>query len=128
MGWENFSWSQHSRKGAEYEVKGKTLIIHMKEDLDHHNAVPIREQADKRILSGNIRNVVFDFSNVRFMDSSGIGVVLGRYKRLRLLGGGRVAVADVNCSVDRIFSMAGMYQLIEKYNCYMDAVNRFSSL
>lgn len=109
-------------ESADFEVNDKTLIIHMKEDFDHHNAIYIREYADKKLLSSNIRNVIFDFSKVQFMDSSGIGVILGRYKRLRLMGSGKVAVTGVSSSVNRILSMSGLYSVVEKYQNLTDAI------
>lgn len=113
--------SGDSSESAEFEIKDRTLIIHMKEDLDHHNALFIREHADKRLVTKNILNVIFDFSKVTFMDSSGIGVILGRYKKLRLLGNGKLAVVGVNQSVDRILTMSGLYSVVDNYKDISDA-------
>ena len=100
---------------AKYEIAGKTLIIRLQEDLDHHSAREIREAADEFIYHNNVRYLVFDFSQVEFMDSSGIGVIMGRYKQIIFLGG-RVAVARVRPQVDRIFRISGLYKILEKYD------------
>ena len=52
-------------------------IVKLGEDLDHHNSLHIREQADKIIMNKNIKYIIFDFSGTDFMDSSGIGLLWG---------------------------------------------------
>lgn len=109
-----FAMGQEDNVSVEFEICDRTLVIHMKEDLDHHNAIFIREQADKRLVTKNVQNVIFDFSQVTFMDSSGIGVILGRYKKMRLLGNGRLFVTGVCDSVNRILTISGLYSIVEK--------------
>lgn len=109
-------WLETEEKGlAEMEVINRVLVIHLNEDLDHHNAIWIREEADKRIERENVKHVVFDFEHVNFMDSSGIGVIMGRYKKVIFIGG-RAAVVNVSGSVDRILNFSGLYKIIEKYD------------
>lgn len=100
-------------KSERFEVDGKTMIIRLGEDLDHHNAVYIREMADSYIEKYPIERVIFDFSGVKFMDSSGIGVIMGRYKQMNYVGG-MVCVCGIGKSVDRIFQMSGLYKLVTK--------------
>lgn len=116
------SWLVTEKKGlTDMEVQNRALIIHIKEDLDHHNALWIREEADRRIERENIKHVIFDFEDVNFMDSSGIGVIMGRYKKVIFLGG-KAAVANVSSSVDRILSFTGLYKIIEKYDSVQEAL------
>lgn len=117
-----FISGHESNEGVEFEIKERTLIIYMKEDLDHHNAIYIREQADKKLVNKNIQNVIFDFSHVTFMDSSGIGVILGRYKKLRMLGSGKLMVTGVSDCVNRILTISGLYSIIEKYKDIKEAI------
>lgn len=98
-----------------FEVDGSTMIIHLKEDLDHHNAEYIREMADCYVEKYPINRIVFDFSGVEFMDSSGIGVIMGRYKQMSYVNG-TVYVCDVGKNVDRIFQMSGLYKLVKQLN------------
>lgn len=120
---DSIRWTigRKSTESAEFEIKDRTLIIHMKEDLDHHNALYIREYADKKMVTKNVQNIIFDFSQVNFMDSSGIGVILGRYKKLRLLGSGRVVVTGVCSCVNRILTMSGLYGIVDQYPDITDA-------
>ena len=106
---------------TQFEIKGRTLLIRLKEDLDHHNAVYIRETADRFMEQHPIQNVVFDFSGVEFMDSSGIGVVMGRYKQVSYVGG-TVKVAGIGKNVDRIFQMSGLYKLVERFDTIEQAM------
>lgn len=79
----------------EFKVAGTCLIIQVPQELDHHNAAIIREKADRIIERQNIKDVVFDFAETSFMDSSGIGVIMGRYKTIKFLGGTVSAVREI---------------------------------
>lgn len=109
---------------ADFEVMNQCLIIKLLEELDHHNAIPIREQSDKIISKQFIKDIIFDFSGTDFMDSSGIGVIMGRYKKV-IFTGGKVAVTGVSKSVDRIFRLSGLYKIIHKFDTIDEAVKRF---
>ena len=102
-------------KTERFEVTGNTMVIHLKEDLDHHNAVYIREMADGYVEKYPIDRIIFDFSGVEFMDSSGIGVIMGRYKQMSYVGGS-VYVYGIGKNVDRIFQMSGLYKLVKQLN------------
>ena len=102
-----------------FEVKDDCLKITMPEEMDHHKAEQIREGADEYLLLGKVQHVVFDFSRTRFMDSSGIGMVMGRYRKMSYLGG-QTYVTGIGESVDRIFSMSGLYRIIPKYQERME--------
>lgn len=65
-----------------YEIQGDSLIIYIKDELDHHAVTYLRETSDRLIEAGNVKNIVFDFKDVSFMDSSGIGLIMGRYKKV----------------------------------------------
>ncbi|WP_066715334.1 anti-sigma F factor antagonist [Clostridium sp. Marseille-P299] len=106
---------------ADFELRNRTLIIHLKEDLDHHNAIWIREQADKILEQRNALNIIFDFKKVSFMDSSGIGVIMGRYKRVIFIGG-KVAVVGVSDSVNRILMLSGLYKIMAHYKDIEEAM------
>ncbi|HPU63472.1 MAG TPA: anti-sigma factor antagonist, partial [Mobilitalea sp.] len=92
------------KEGTTYEIYQRCLIIRLNDELDHHNAVKIREQSDKLIDRNHIKHIIFDFSGTDFMDSAGIGVIMGRYKKLVFLGG-KIAVANVSSAIDRIMRL-----------------------
>lgn len=102
-------------KGTTYDVRGRCLIIRLQEELDHHNAIRIKDTADRLIDRNNIKHIIFDFTGAGFMDSAGIGVIMGRYRKVIFIGG-KTAVANVNSTIDRIFRISGLYKIIEKYD------------
>lgn len=93
------------------ERKGTSLLIHVPEELDHHTAEEIRTEADFLLKTEEIRKLVFDFGNTAFCDSSGIGMLMGRYKMMRALGG-EVQAVHVNENVYRILKMSGVTRLM----------------
>jgi len=107
--------------GFHYELYKNCLVIYVTQDLDHHAVLSLRERSDKLIEAGDVKHVIFDFKDVGFMDSSGIGLLMGRYKKVMFLGG-RAAVTSVGKAVDRIFKISGLYKIIEKYDTPVDAI------
>ncbi len=97
------------------------LIVTLGGELDHNSAEEVRVKVDERIDRDNIEKVILNFLGVTFMDSSGIGAVLGRYKKLSNKGG-VLCIAEANKNVDRIFELAGLYKLIKNYNTVDEAV------
>lgn len=98
-------------KEANYQIEKETVKIILPEELDHSNAIEIRTQIDKNIYLGLAKNVEFDFSKTKFMDSSGIGMIMGRYKLVKPLGG-KVILTGETGNVERIIKMSGLYKLI----------------
>lgn len=107
----------------EYYVKSKTLVIKVGNELDHHVADQIKKKTEEFICKQNIRYLVFDFSRTGFMDSSGIGILMGRYKVMQEIGGG-VSVACVNKGLWRMFQISGIYKIIEKFDDVNAAVRQ----
>lgn len=110
-------------QAAEYEVRGNVLVIRLKNDLDHHTALTVRETADTLLARSQAKHILFDFTGVDFMDSSGIGVIMGRYRRV-IFQGGRVGVMGVGENVDRIFTFSGLYKIVERYETVEEAFVR----
>lgn len=93
-------------------VDRTVLRIRLPRELDHHNAEAVRRQADRMLERFMILRLVFDFQDTEFMDSSGIGVIMGRYKNIHFLGG-TMALEHVNPRMERMLRMAGVYRLME---------------
>ena len=104
--------------------KGTTLIISIIGELDHHSADYIRQKVDGEIIKSSTRNIIFDLSKLSFMDSSGIGVIMGRYKNIQRLNG-NAAIIRPNTQIDRIIEMSGMYKIMRKYQDISEAVGSF---
>ena len=97
---------------TEYKKEDNVLILKVREELDHHTVEKIRRKADYEIERYMPRKVIFDFNNVTFMDSAGIGLILGRYKNISILGG-KLEVVNVSSQVIKILDMSGLSRLIE---------------
>lgn len=96
---------------SKYIQEDKLLILKITEEIDHHTTQDIRRKADNEITRYMPRKVVFDFDSVTFMDSAGIGLIIGRYKFANMLGG-KLEVANLTQNVKKIFEMSGILKLI----------------
>lgn len=94
------------------EQNGCTLSCYLSGEIDHHSAEEMRKKIDTRILAGSVSVLVLDFSAVSFMDSSGIGLILGRNKLVSALGG-RAVVQGAPHSITRMLALAGISKIIE---------------
>lgn len=103
------------------EVKKKVIIVKLKGELDHHTADEVRKMAEECINEKGYINVVFDFSELDFMDSSGIGLLVGRYKLLAPIGG-KVCVVTNGGNIERIIKMSGIEKLIGLFNSTESAI------
>ncbi len=88
------------------------LCIRMPQEVDHHGAAGIRERADRLLLDERVKNIVFDFEGTTFMDSSGLGIIIGRYRKISCFGG-KVYAVNVNERISRILKTSGMTAIIE---------------
>ncbi|MBQ6950553.1 MAG: anti-sigma F factor antagonist [Clostridia bacterium] len=93
------------------KAKG-TVTVYLEGELDHFSAQQIRRIMDHAIEESSIKSMILDMENMTFMDSSGIGVILGRYKQLRQRGG-KMMVRKMNRQVEKVFRLSGMDQLID---------------
>ena len=96
---------------TKFYEKDKLLIFKISEEIDDYTVRKIRRRADYEIERYMPKRVVFDFDSVTFMDSAGIGLIIGRYKFANMLGG-TLEVANLTNSVKKIFEMSGILKLI----------------
>jgi stage II sporulation protein AA (anti-sigma F factor antagonist) len=93
------------------EVKNDVLCVRLSGELDHHSADELREKATSAIESYGIRHIVLNLEQLSFMDSSGLGVILGRYKQIKQLHG-EMVVCAISPAVQRLFDMSGLFKII----------------
>lgn len=96
----------------DFQVIDNCLMIRLPEEIDHHKSSYICEKADSFILREEVENVVFDFEDTRFMDSSGIGIIMGRYKKI-ICFGGKVYAIHADSQIRRVLCVSGLNKLIE---------------
>lgn len=99
-------------QGEFFQVKGSILTIKVPAELDHHLAEEIRRQAEVIQNEHNIRQIDFDFGQTTFMDSSGIGLVMGRFREIQLTGG-TVRALHANERVRKILKISGVSRVIK---------------
>ncbi|RXZ77924.1 anti-sigma F factor antagonist [Paenibacillaceae bacterium] len=87
------------------------LIVRLQGELDHHTADAVRHKMEDAIIHGTSDHVILSLKELLFMDSSGLGVILGRYKLLKARGG-KMIVCDVNPSVYRLLEMSGLFKIL----------------
>lgn len=89
----------------------ENLYISLDGEIDHHESAKIRDDLDELIFEERPRELIFDFSKIRFMDSSGLGLVLGRYRILKELGG-NVKIIGASEQIEKIFKMSGIDKIV----------------
>ncbi len=103
-------------------IKKEVLIVSLSGELDHHTAKKVKDLSEEAIKNKGVKNLVFDFTDLSFMDSSGIGVVIGRYKLITSLGG-RVAIVNSSATIDRLLTMSGIKKIITVHSSLICAIN-----
>lgn len=101
---------------VKYNNEDKLLVLELTEEIDHHTTEKIRRRADYEIQRHMPRKTILDFNGVSFMDSAGIGMVIGRYKMVSMLGG-RVAMVNVKPNIKKVFEMSGILKIIPIEEC-----------
>jgi stage II sporulation protein AA (anti-sigma F factor antagonist) len=89
----------------------RTLVVRLNGELDHHTAETVKQKMEEAILRGDVNHVVLSLKQLSFMDSSGIGVILGRYKLITARGG-KMVVCDVSPAVYRLLEMSGLFKIL----------------
>ena len=82
-------------------------------ELDHHTADQVKIKLDEVIKKHKNANLILDLKNLSFMDSSGLGVILGRYKKLKLYGNS-MYIKNANRQIEKVFNVSGIYNIIKK--------------
>jgi len=104
------------------ERKRDILIVGLEGELDHHHAVEIRNSLDKLLADTSIRHLILNLRNLHFMDSSGIGIFMGRYKTISKRGG-QVCITNINSQLAKILEVSGLYSILKVYATVEHAVD-----
>ena len=96
------------------EKHKNNLVVQFKGELDHHTTESVREKIDQQYFDQKIKNIILDLRGLTFMDSSGIGLIMGRYRNC-IDKNGLVAIVSDNAYVDKILRMSGLLKIINVY-------------
>ncbi|MBQ8349107.1 MAG: STAS domain-containing protein [Ruminococcus sp.] len=89
-----------------------SAIAKLSGEIDHHNAKELRNQLDKFIISAQPPELVMDFKNITFMDSSGIGLIMGRSKLMKECGG-KLEVRNSQPYIKRVLKLSGIERIVK---------------
>jgi stage II sporulation protein AA (anti-sigma F factor antagonist) len=95
-----------------FENIGDTLNVYIAGDIDHHSAKGIREQINEKINTAMPKILVMNFAGVEFMDSSGLGIILGRYRLMQSMGG-TAMVTGVKRQIYKILKLSGVDKIMQ---------------
>ena len=91
-----------------------SLLVKIIGELDHHTSEEIREQVDYLFTSNNLKNIIFDLSHMNFMDSSGVGMFMGRYKKIKGKNGHPIMI-NIQDSNRRLLQMSGLFNIYKEH-------------
>ena len=95
-----------------FEVQGNCLTVHLPEEVDHPVSEDIRKESDNIMRKKYIRTMIFDFSETMFMDSSGIGLIMGRYRAMGMRGD-CIRATGVSAYLEKLLHLSGVYKFVE---------------
>ena len=96
---------------VQIDIDEKTVTAYISGEIDHHNAAGLRNEIDEAIEFAYPEILILDFGAVTFMDSSGIGLVMGRYKLMKSLSG-KVIIQNAPKTIKKVMRMAGIEKLL----------------
>lgn len=94
------------------KIRNRTLTIVLPKEIDDHVALILRNELDRQISMQKTDEIIFDFSETEFMDSSGIGMILGRYKKMQFMEGS-VKVINASERIVGAMEMSGLHKIIK---------------
>ncbi|MGE5453907.1 MAG: anti-sigma factor antagonist [Methylocystaceae bacterium] len=105
------------------ELWDDILIVKLSGDIDISVADALRSQIDAEYVQQGVRHLLLDLSEVEFMDSTGLGLILGRYKKV-MAAGGRTYIVRPRARVKQLLEMSGVNNLIPVYTSLRQVINR----
>lgn len=105
----------------DFVMVNRTLVVILEGELDHHTCVEVRQTVDREYQKRRAKNLLFDFANINFMDSSGIGMLMGRYRSV-VICGGEIGLYNVSSEAEKILTMSGIHKLMKSYLSKQEAI------
>lgn len=96
-------------------VTNGILVVRLRGELDHHAVESIRNDIEQSLKHAPYRGLVLSFQGIDFMDSSGLGLILGRYRTVTQRSG-RMALCEVNPVLRKIFELSGILKIVPVYD------------
>ncbi len=106
-----------------FSNRGSTLIVRVIGELDHHSSEQLKIKVDSEIIKSSTKNVILDLGKLTFMDSSGIGAIMGRFRNVQKLNG-KLALVGIGPHIKKILDMSGILKVIDAYDNVETALNK----
>ncbi|HHV45436.1 MAG TPA: anti-sigma factor antagonist [Tissierellia bacterium] len=103
------------------DIVNDYMIVKLRGELDHHTSEYARKKIDQRYYSNNSANIVLDLRELNFMDSAGIGLIMGRYKNC-IDRNGKVSIVSTSPYINRMLKMSGIQKLVDIYQTIEEAI------
>lgn len=103
------------------DIINDNLIVTLEGELDHHTSEDARKEIDQQYYRNNLINIVLDLRGLSFMDSSGIGLIMGRYKNCTEKKG-KMSIVSTGSNIHRILKMSGLLKLVNIYSNIDEAI------
>ncbi|MFB1050441.1 anti-sigma F factor antagonist [Paraliobacillus sp. JSM ZJ581] len=108
---------------VDWNVKENVLLVRLSGELDHHEAERFKTDWQRILYEVDVQHVILNLGELTFMDSSGLGVILGRYKELKQIKG-EMIVCSISPAVKRLFELSGLFKIIRLEDSEMHALIR----
>lgn len=95
---------------TEFDNKNKYLIVYLSGEIDHHSAIDIRMEIDEKISKLKPKKLILDYSDITFMDSSGIGLIMGRHRLMQTIAG-QTEVRNVPPKMYKVVKLSGIEKI-----------------
>ncbi|NLY78102.1 MAG: anti-sigma F factor antagonist [Tissierellia bacterium] len=105
----------------DYDIVDDYLIVKLSGELDHHTSESLRRKIDRYYSSKNLSNLILDLRDLKFMDSSGIGLIMGRYKMCKDKKG-NISIVSTSPYINRMLKMSGIYQIVDVFSDIDEAI------
>lgn len=113
--------------GVQMDIQGRVLIAAISGELDHLQAERLRAQIDASFEKSTCKHIILDMTKVSFMDSSGIGMIIGRYKNAEKRGG-QLTLANMSDALSRLFELSGLAKIILRTKTTEDALKELGGV
>lgn len=104
-----------------FDIINNYMIVKLKGELDHHTSEEARKKIDQKYYSNNLTNIILDLRELNFMDSSGIGLIMGRYKNCADRNG-MISIVSTSPYINRMLKMSGIQKLVDIYQTIEEAI------
>ncbi|MCL2215485.1 MAG: anti-sigma F factor antagonist [Defluviitaleaceae bacterium] len=107
--------------GLQIDIQNRVLVANLSGEMDHHQTERMRAQIDAAFEKSSCRHILLNMAEITFMDSSGIGLIIGRYKNAEKRGG-KLALAEMSDPIARLFEISGLAKIVLKTVTVTDAL------